>query len=139
APAYDPRAPLERWPLYVGCAALFLLHVEFGALHARVERLGKLPRAHVTQVGQAQEVELAATARRIAEGWPAPLLLAMALVGAMMAVQLALAGIAPRALGQSVELRGAFGLALAGCLVLGALALVAWRRRQGEAGGSPGP
>jgi hypothetical protein len=141
APAYDPGAPLARWPVYVAAAALFVLHVEFAALHARVERLARLPRAHVTQVGRATEVELAATARRIAQGWPVPLASGGLLLAAMLGLELGLASVAPRALGQSVELHGPVGLGLAGAVVLAALGALAWRRRAqgagGPAGGSP--
>lgn len=122
-PAYDPRAPVERLPGYLAAAALLLLHVEFGLLHARVARLSAMPRAHLTQVGQQREVELSATAGRIAASWPTPLALAAALIGACLALQLGLGAIAPAAIGQSIEMRGPFGLGLAAVLLMGGLGL----------------
>jgi hypothetical protein len=137
SPAYDPRAPAERWPLYLAMGALFLLHVEFALLHAKMTRLARLPRAHVTQVGKARELELHATANRIAESWPTPLATAAGLVLLMLGLQLLLAALAPRALGESLELRGPFGLALAGMTLLALLAALAVRRRGAQP--SPGP
>lgn len=128
APAYDPRAPLDRMVLYVVAAVLFVLAAEFGLLHAKVARLAAMPRAHVTQVGKAREVELSATAGRIAGSWPAPLAAALGILGLAVGLQLALGAVAPPALGESVELRGPFGVALAGVVVLGALAAWAVRR-----------
>lgn len=129
SPAYDPRAPLERLPAYLAVAVLLLLSAEFGLLHAKVARLAKLPRAHVTQAGKAREVELQATASRIAASWPTPLALGLGIVGLALAVQLLLAGAAPAALGQSVEANGPFGLVFSAVLVMGGLGLYAVRRR----------
>lgn len=121
SPAYDPRAPLDRLPAYLAVAALFLLYVEFALLHAKVTRLSKLPRAHLTQVGKAREVELSATAARIAGSWPVPLGMALGLVALCLGLQAALAGALPPQVGQSLEMRGPFGLGLVGAAVLGGL------------------
>lgn len=122
SPAVDPRLPLERLPLHFAAALAFILYLEFAMLHVKVAKLSRLPRAHVTTGGQAREVELHATAGRIAGSWPVPLGMAVGVVLACMVVQQGLAAIAPPALGQSVELRGAFGLGLSAALVLGGLA-----------------
>ena len=137
SPAVDARLPLERLPLHALAAVLFVLYLEFAMLHAKVARLSRLPRAHVTTAGQAREVELHATAGRIAGSWPTPLAMAFGLVLLSVGVQLALAAIAPPAVGQSLELRGPFGLGLAAAVVLGGLgawvALVRIPREQREA------
>lgn len=137
APAHDPRLAPERLPLYLGAAVLLLLAVEFGLLHAKIARLAALPRAHVAREGAARELDLRATASRIAGSWPAPLALGLVALGAAFAIQHGFAALAPPALGESVEARGPFGLALAAALVLAALGLAAWRRR--AQGGSAGP
>lgn len=122
SPAVDARAPLERLPAYLAAAVLFILYLEFALLHAKVARLSRLPRAHVTTAGQAREVELQATAGRIAGSWPTPLGMALGLVLACLALQLGLAAAAPPALGRSLEMNGPFGLGLAAALLLGGLA-----------------
>lgn len=122
SPGVDARLPLDRLPLALAAAVLFILYAEFALLHAKVARLSRLPRAHLTTSGQAREVELQSTAGRIAGSWPTPLAMALGLLLACVALQQGLAAIAPPALGQSVELRGAFGLGLSAALVLGGLA-----------------
>lgn len=137
-PGVDARAPLERLPLYLAAAVLFLLYAELALLHARIARLAALPRAHVTQVGQARETDLRSTAGRIAGSWPVPLALAVLLLGLAVLAQALLQGLAPPALGRGVELRGPFGLALGGVLLLGPLGLLAARRARAQDRGSSG-
>jgi hypothetical protein len=134
-PAYDPRAPVERLPAYLGVALLFLLHLEFALLHAKVARLARMPRAHLTHAGQRREVELATTASRIAASWPTNLALAGGLVLLALGLQVGLGNVAPPQVGQSVEWRGPFGLALAGAVVLGATGAFAWVRAQRASAG----
>jgi uncharacterized membrane protein YgcG len=138
APAYDPRAPLERLPAYLAAAILVLLFLEFALLNAKMAKLAKLPRAHVTQGSQAREVDLRATAARIAQSWPVPLGAGVVVLLGMVGLQQLIAAVAPRALGDSVEMRGPFGLGLAAMALLGLLGVIAWRRQRAQLGGSGG-
>lgn len=137
SPAVDARLPLDRLPLHFAAAVAFILFLEFAVLHAKVARLSRMPRAHLTTGGQAREVELHATAGRIASSWPTPMAMAVGLVLGCIAVQQGLAAVLPAQLGQSLELRGAFGLGLSAVLVLGGLgayvALVRLPRERREA------
>jgi hypothetical protein len=137
APAADPRLPVERLPMYLAAAVLYLLHVEFALLNAKMARLAKLPRAHVAHVGRKREVELRATAQRIAGSWPAPLAAAASLLVVAVLLQGALASVGPPP-ADSVEMRGPFGLVLMASAVLGTLGVVAWRR-SGPRAAAPAP
>jgi hypothetical protein len=136
SPAYDPRWRLEAVPAYFLAGALFVLFLEFGLLNAKIARLAKLPRAHVTQEGRTHEIALHTTASRIAASWPTSLALGIGLLGGIAALQLALAAGLPPAPGASVEARGPFGFALVGAIVLALVALFA--RRHARATMEPG-